>query len=378
MTVFLDIGEFLENPLRSGIQRLVREVLRHWPPAIDMQPVAYDAGTDSLNVASEEAVRVAVAFAAREDFSLDEARREIARLREARPGRAVSPGPRDAVLVPELFFEPLRLSFYGRLIADHGTVGFVVPDFLPWLRPSDFPISSTRDLMPYLGILLRAPHRAFISADVASTYASRIARREPDPGDLVFDLGADGLGLARQSFDPGKRSLVSIGTLESRKGQDRIYEAFRSSAVAAGRLRMVFVGAVPPHPDDRLLPLLTNERPDVAVIANASDGALIAEIEKARACIFTSPAEGYGLPPMECLHAGLPVVVHETLPALAGKPGAGQIRLPRDDVASIAAAMDRLADDAFAAALWRDAAAFPSVTWRETVGALARWIASRG
>ena len=62
--------------------------------------------------------------------------------------------------------------------------------------------------------------------------------------------------------------------------------------------------------------------------------------------LFPSEGEGFGIPPMEALHAGIPVIVSAGLPALAGQPGLGQIRLEPVTSGTIAEAVRMLLDDA--------------------------------
>ncbi|WP_420142331.1 hypothetical protein, partial [Sphingomonas sp.] len=54
--VIVDIGEFYGNPLRTGIQRMVCELLRHWPQDIPVQFARYDSQVDGLITISTRAI----------------------------------------------------------------------------------------------------------------------------------------------------------------------------------------------------------------------------------------------------------------------------------------------------------------------------------
>jgi glycosyltransferase involved in cell wall biosynthesis len=120
--------------------------------------------------------------------------------------------------------------------------------------------------------------------------------------------------------------------------------------------------------------VLENTRSDVELITNASDAEIVDYFRQARATIYTSPAEGYGLPPMESLFAGIPVVVHRDLPALDGKSLKGQIRLEHSTPENIRKAIEQISDNQTALELWRDASEFPSVTWQSVVSNIADWV----
>ena len=94
----------------------------------------------------------------------------------------------------------------------------------------------------------------------------------------------------------------------------------------------------------------------------------------ARAMLFPSVGEGFGIPPMEALQAGVPVVVSDTLPALEGLPGGGQIRLAEVSAGAIGQAVRRLLDDGVARALWADAAALDVPGWDVFARRVAAWV----
>ena len=107
---------------------------------------------------------------------------------------------------------------------------------------------------------------------------------------------------------------------------------------------------------------------------NLPDAGVRDALRGARAMLFPSEGEGFGLPAMEGLHAGLPVVVSAGLPCIEGLPALGQVRLDRVDEEAVAAAVLRLLDDAEAARLWAAAATLALPTWRDFAHAAAAWM----
>ena len=97
-------------------------------------------------------------------------------------------------------------------------------------------------------------------------------------------------------------------------------------------------------------------------------------LRRARALLFPSEGEGFGLPPVEALFCGIPAIVAAGLPALEGVSALGQIRLSPPDAGGVAAALRAVFDDAAAARLWADAARLRLGTWREFVEGVAVWL----
>jgi glycosyltransferase involved in cell wall biosynthesis len=110
----------------------------------------------------------------------------------------------------------------------------------------------------------------------------------------------------------------------------------------------------------------------LVVLGQPSDETVRQLLRGARAMVMPSEAEGFGLPPYEALHAGIPAVASVHLPSAAAMPR-GALLLDRMDPISIAAAVESLFDDATAARVWDDAARVQLPTWAEFGRALGDW-----
>ena len=376
--IYVDLGEFWSNPIRTGIQRVVRQVVAHWPDDVDRIYARYDQASDGL-IEIPDAV---LAFLCRESeidgSSPTRAAHHASLLHRARGERRILLASGDRILVPELFYDGARAAFYARLAAEGRVEPFLtLHDFMPWLRPSLYRLTPTDSsiIMPYLRLTTLVRRRCFVSAATRDDFARRIMRTPgSDPGPVI-GLGADGLNMPRQSFHPSKKDFVCIGTLEGKKGQEIVFRGFLSlPRPREGRLQ--FLGRVPRDLAPWLREVVDYRGDDVEVVDGPSDAVLREHIARARASVFISSSEGFGLPAMETLYAGLPTVVHAGLPALAGLPGGGQIKLPDLTPASVAGAMAVLDDDDAAARLWRDAAELPLPSWRDYASNVVRWVQS--
>lgn len=376
--IIIDIGEFFSNPIRTGIQRVVRQVIAHWPANVTRIYARYDAEIDGLVEVSDRLLRFICRESEQDGANPERVARHANLLQRVEGLRPIELAAGDRVLVPELFYDGQRVAFYARL---HGEVGadvyLTIFDFMPWLRPSLYRIGleASRGIMPYLRLTTLVRHRCFISAATRDDFYRRIMRcPEVDSGPVIA-LGSDGLEMPLQSFDRSKTDFVCIGTLEGKKHQEIVFQAFLSlPRPRAGRLQ--FLGKVPCDLAPWLQEVVDYCGPDVEVVDAPSDAVLRAYIARARASIFISDNEGFGLPAVETLYCGLPTVIHAGLPALAGVPEDGQIRLNDLEVRTVAAAMARLDDDAEAERLWRGAAGLALPSWTDYAASLAKWVSA--
>jgi glycosyltransferase involved in cell wall biosynthesis len=84
--------------------------------------------------------------------------------------------------------------------------------------------------------------------------------------------------------------------------------------------------------------------PRVLLVAEVADGLLPAVYRAAALVAFPSVAEGYGLPALEALAAGVPLLVSD-IPVLAEVCGEAAVRVPPGDPAAWAAAITAILAD---------------------------------
>lgn len=224
-----------------------------------------------------------------------------------------------------------------------------VHDMTAWL----FPDLHTRRTAWLTRLAFRAAKRrgAFFLADSASTASDlmRIGQLSSDRIAVVPLAADERFGPVEDSSVPARFGLdepymLYVGTLEPRKGIDTLLSAF--AALGEVNVRLAIAGKqgwMFEALDERVTALGLASR--VTFTGFVPDEDLPALISGALVFVYPSLYEGFGLPVLEAMQCGVPVITSEvsSLPEVAGD--AALMVRPRD-VAGFAAAMRRVLRDA--------------------------------
>jgi len=197
----------------------------------------------------------------------------------------------------------------------------------------------------------------------------------PQPAEQVREIAA------RYGLEP-RRYVLYVGVLEPRKNVHRLVEAF--ARIAAARPGLVLAlggkrGWMADAVDAAIARAGLGERiRRLGYVANADLPPLVGG---AAAFVYPSLYEGFGLPVLEAMSCGAPVITTNvsSMPEVAGD---GALMVEPEDVGALASAIERVLDDrAFAADLGRRALAAASrFSWarcaRETVDVYERCLAT--
>jgi len=165
--------------------------------------------------------------------------------------------------------------------------------------------------------------------------------------------------------------LLTVSTLEPRKNVERLVLAFGQVRDSLpGPWPLVIVGPTGWGPEPAGSPPA-----DHVVFTGPVPGVVLSELyRRARAFAYVPLTEGYGLPPLEAMHSGVPTVVSNEVPSVhdLGAPDPAPARivdpLDIDDIARGLAAV--LTDDALRAQLARRGKAYAATrTWRSAAHA---------
>lgn len=171
----------------------------------------------------------------------------------------------------------------------------------------------------------------------------------------------------RQSLGLAGRFLLSVGTLEPRKNLAGLLRAWQ---LALPRLpddiELVIAGA-PGRASVFADARMDDLPPRVRLVGRVSEELLPALYAEAEWFVYLSLYEGFGLPPLEALACGTPVIVSD-IPVLREVTADASIRVAPDDADAVAEALLLAAEDSasrkrMAARGLQQAAKFD---WRET------------
>ncbi|MBN1920812.1 MAG: glycosyltransferase family 4 protein [Anaerolineae bacterium] len=287
--------------------------------------------------------------------------------------------------------ELLHVPYWGSPWRAAAPVVVTVHDLIPLLLPA---YRSTALVRLYTALVSATARRTALILTDSQAAGGDIVRhlRAPEARVRVAPLAADAgyhpdsslTPLESLGLTPGY--VLYLGGFDSRKNLATVFAALAQVRQNLPDVRLVVAGRLPARdsafaPDPRRL-LREAGLPENAVhftgfIPETLKPALYCG---ARAFIFLSQYEGFGLPSLEALACGTPVIASDTtsLPEVVGDGG---VLVPPDDAASAAAVLVRLLrDDAYhgemrARALrqavrfsWERTAAETAAAYRQVVG----------
>lgn len=314
--LLVDVSVIVSGDAGTGIQRVVRALLGH---------LVLHAGEDFA---------VQPIFATRDHG--------YCRAQIEQDGRVVRPS-RDRVL-HRVCVQPgdifLGLDLAAHLIPhlerdlerwrQHGvSLNFLVYDLLPVQRPEWFPASTPTNIDRWLRVLARQADRCIcISNAVAKDLAHELQARTSGTVPVIAtiplgcDLGASfpSRGLPSNVEDirawlRRHKVVLAVGTVEPRKGYDRLLETmtFHWTVSPSSNLGLLIIGrrGWKTHAlQERILE--HHEHGQRLLWLDEVSDELLAEVyENAAGMVATSYGEGFGLPLIEALAHGLPVLARD-------------------------------------------------------------------
>ena len=244
-------------------------------------------------------------------------------------------------------------------------------DLVPLKRHGEYLRSGLRFKLRYLAV--QRSTRVIVPT---STVADDAIRELEIPADRIFVVGeaaaptmtprsADEVVAVRDRYKLPEQYLLWVGGLRTPDPRKRIAALTK----ATRSMPLVLVGAAGPW---------AHELPDVILTDRVDDDELAAIYTGAHAFVFPSDDEGFGLPPVEALACGTPVVACD-VPALREALGDRAEFCPVDDLDALIRLAEQATRPAPAASkfTWADAAAATWAVYEDAHNAPARW-RSRG
>lgn len=199
-----------------------------------------------------------------------------------------------------------------------------VHDAVPWTFPETL---TPRGAAWHRAMVGRAAAEADLVVVPTQATADQLARHLRLREVLVVGMGPSGLSLPADAeqralrLDLPERYLLTVATLEPRKGLRELVAALRHLP----GVPLLCVGQAGWGDVADSLP------PDVRLLGHVPDADLAVLLDRAAALVMPSYDEGFGLPLLEGMAAGTPVLTSDT-PALVEVAGGAALSVPLADL----------------------------------------------
>lgn len=377
--VVVDVHHTARTGLATGIQRVVRQSIARWTRDHEILLAGWDSTHESLVLLTPEQNRNALTGSvpdAPEDRS-----------------RVIVPW-QGTYLLPELAVEDERTSRISALAEFSGnrtgTIGF---DCVPVTTAET---ASTGISAAFSRTLVAVSHMdriATISAAAATEYSGwrhmlgSIGVQGPDIRPVLLpsqpeSVTPEELAKAARALLTGSLPLVvCVGSHEPRKNHLAVLHAAELLWRRGLEFSLVFIGgnAWNSAEFEYRLEVLEGQGRPVQSLSSITDALLWSAYRLAHCTVFPSINEGYGLPIVESISVGTPVVTSGfgSMREVSSEGGALFVD-PHDDH-DIAAALERLlTDDALHARLSAEALAIDGGTWDEYAERVWQYLVEEG
>lgn len=314
--LLLDVSELVERDSKSGIQRVVRNIVQTLlaspPDGYHVEPVYANASQPGYQYARQ--------------FTLD----LLACPSDTLPNDPITFSAGDIFLGLDLQITtiPTQIHFY-QMMQRHGVaVKFLAYDLLLWTHPHHFPPGGSTLFEAWLNTITQFDGVICISKSTAEELTvwqtNRASTDNPSCSIGWFHLGADfntashhgALAESAEGALDDKRApprFLMVGTVEPRKGQAKILLAFELLWKRGFDIVLVIAGKQGWMVDDFTKALRTHPELNRRLfwLEGVSDEHLEQAYASSTCLIAASEGEGFGLPLIEAAQHKLPIIARD-------------------------------------------------------------------
>ena len=372
--VGIDIEQFIRDPYGTGIQRVLQYLAKEWPSeevqADFVIPNPARGGEYLLLQPEQAAALIGLAFEHREpdDDVLGIVHAFVAEHVQSRDYTIVKLGDLvslyDTWLLPEVSYLPSVLERFEIFRRCMRTV-MIGYDTLPMTEPANyrFKPGNSAWVSEYFRLLAVADDLVCISDYARDSILDRLRRDRALPI-RVAHPGGDHLE-SRSSQAPPKTRFTRLGTLEARKRPVEILEGFKQAVDQGLDAELLYIGKK--SSSDEAINLAIQEAIDesypVVWVQGASD-ADVYDLVNESSVFLSIGIEGYGIPVLEAIRVGTPVIFDGVQPAGELMVGKGALQVPCDSTQNLAAMFMRFGKSDALAQVKAELSQVSVPTWR--------------
>nr|VFK10869.1 MAG: Glycosyltransferase involved in cell wall bisynthesis [Candidatus Kentron sp. LPFa]VFK27303.1 MAG: Glycosyltransferase involved in cell wall bisynthesis [Candidatus Kentron sp. LPFa] len=313
--LLVDISELAQRDARSGIQRVVRSILKEW---LHHPPAGYRI--EPIYATVDQPYRYARRFTARFlGIETDTPSDEII---------DYAPGDIFFGLDLEPQIQTAKRAFYQDLRRQGVKVKFLVHDLLSIRMPHCFPVGTAENFTQWLQVVAESDGAVCVSKTTTDDLAAWVRTNKPSrqcPFEIDWSHNGADFGSSTQTeglpFDvdtvPERfrdhPSFLMVGTLDPRKGHAQVLEAFGHLWKAGFDINLVIVGKQGWMVENLVKSLCAHTECNKRLFwLEAISDEYLDKVYAASTCLIAaSYGEGFGLPLIEAAQHKLPIIVRD-------------------------------------------------------------------
>ncbi len=170
----------------------------------------------------------------------------------------------------------------------------------------------------------------------------------------VYGFPLDRIDVAEPGVDPDLLSLkpaarepmvLYVSTLHPKKNHERLIDAFAEFRKTHSQYRMVLAGLFGSHHEAVKARIAHHGLQDsIRITGWVPRGDILDLYSRASVAVFPSLFEGFGIPVLEAMAAGVPLITSDH-PPMSEAAGDAAMLFPATDTAALAACLDKMASD---------------------------------
>lgn len=375
--VYLDISQFISHPYKTGIQRVLYEILNNWENNKILIPIFINDKMKA-NILPFKVVELIKSYFGQNEHKIATITSEIKNYSTIINPVDFSKEKDFIILNPELFYNQNRINFYKNFLKTRGAepLYFIIYDLLPFIHPEYFPRNILTGCTPYLTLIINLKNCGFISKKTKRDFINRAVKSDNLLSSQILPLGSDTLGTHKKYFDPTNLTFTVAGDIRPRKNTEKVISVFEEIWSKGSKIKLQLCGPIN-WPDQSMMNRINNlkiKQNLFSWIDSPSDQVLRDAIINSRCTIYASENEGFGLPPLESLSLGTPVIVGNHIPSVENLPDQGLIKLKEISQETLLFAINQMTENSYADQKYNEIKTVNLPKWQEMGKQVLEWL----